>query len=71
MKQMKPTISNHVLGIKPVEQDNPLPSQAATSRRDLGSTNGTWVLGKGRVSPQDVDGEARGDFSAGAETRMG
>ena len=35
------------------------------------STNGTWVLGKGRVSPQDVDGEARGEFSASAALRQG
>lgn len=33
-------------------------SWCAALRRDLGSTNGTWVLGKGRVQPQDVEGEA-------------
>ncbi|CAJ1395465.1 unnamed protein product [Effrenium voratum] len=26
--------------------------------RDLGSTNGSWVVGRGRVSPDDVEGEA-------------
>lgn len=35
-------------------------SQSAfTVRRDLGSTNGSWVVGRGRVSPDDVEGEAR------------
>eukprot|EP00435_Cladocopium_sp_Y103_P002839 s4514_g1.t1 len=36
--------------------------------RDLGSTNGTWVLGKGRVNPQDVDGEA---LASGDEISLG
>eukprot|EP00434_Breviolum_minutum_P005287 symbB.v1.2.004662.t1/scaffold268.1/size246746/13 len=36
--------------------------------RDLASTNGSWVLGKGRVSPEDVDGEA---LRSGDEISLG
>ncbi|CAK9043870.1 FHA domain-containing protein [Durusdinium trenchii] len=36
--------------------------------RDLASTNGSWVLGKGKVSPEDVEGEV---LASGDEISLG
>lgn len=38
---------------------HPRGAPALPPRRDLASTNGSWVLGKGKVSPEDVEGEAQ------------